>query len=290
MGRDGGIAVIRQRTVGQLYWWLRYPIESAAYTGKNWRDTANRLRQHSVDLSAAALLDVGCGNQYPYALLAYQVCSFACGLDPFPLRHQSLDWRSAFRSEGLSYNAFRQFARGAYTRRLFYRHLAWAGGLEISRWGVPLVRADASAMPFAAESFDVVVSRAAFEHMEDVGGAVREIARVLRPGGLAHITIHPFSALSGGHEKEFWGARSHRPAQPWAHLRDKSWTPPFYLNGLRHRDYMQSFERELSIVDCVVESEEGAEYLTPEIRADLSEFTHRELVTKLLTIVARRRP
>jgi len=44
---------------------------------------------------------------------------------------------------------------------------------------------DAAAMPFAAETFDFVVCRAAFKNFGDPVGALREMHRVLRPGGQA---------------------------------------------------------------------------------------------------------
>ena len=47
-----------------------------------------------------------------------------------------------------------------------------------------LVQADATALPIASRSADVVTSRLAAHHFVDAGGAFREIARILRPGGL----------------------------------------------------------------------------------------------------------
>ena len=44
--------------------------------------------------------------------------------------------------------------------------------------------ADATAMPFRDESFDSVVSCLMLHHIIDWEGAVAEVARVLRPGGL----------------------------------------------------------------------------------------------------------
>lgn len=70
-------------------------------------------------------------------------------------------------------------------------------GLDISRTCVELARnnaaaegvridfqqGNASAMPFAADSFDLVACRAAFKNFSQPGRAIREIERVLRPGG-----------------------------------------------------------------------------------------------------------
>src|SRR5947199_8272561 len=47
-----------------------------------------------------------------------------------------------------------------------------------------LVQADATALPIASGSADGVTSRLAAHHFADAAAAFREIARILRPGGL----------------------------------------------------------------------------------------------------------
>jgi ubiquinone/menaquinone biosynthesis C-methylase UbiE len=70
-------------------------------------------------------------------------------------------------------------------------------GLDISKTFVELARknaaeagvrvdfreGNASAMPFAANSFDLLVCRAAFKNFSEPAKAVKEMHRVLRPGG-----------------------------------------------------------------------------------------------------------
>ena len=51
------------------------------------------------------------------------------------------------------------------------------------RRDVLFVRGDAADMPFLADQFDVVVTRFALHHMEDPAAALRDMARVCRPGG-----------------------------------------------------------------------------------------------------------
>lgn len=49
--------------------------------------------------------------------------------------------------------------------------------------GIVPVRADVHRLPFADVSADVVVAGELFEHVDDLGRVIAEIARVLRPGG-----------------------------------------------------------------------------------------------------------
>jgi ubiquinone/menaquinone biosynthesis C-methylase UbiE len=54
--------------------------------------------------------------------------------------------------------------------------------------GAALVQADADFLPFADGSFEAVVSVTLLQNMPDPAGTVREVARVLKPGGVAILT------------------------------------------------------------------------------------------------------
>ncbi len=58
-----------------------------------------------------------------------------------------------------------------------------------------LQRADAGALPFADASFDVVTATGVMEYIRDRSAALGEIVRVLRPGGIAVVSVPNPNAL-----------------------------------------------------------------------------------------------
>jgi arsenite methyltransferase len=110
------------------------------------------------------VLDVGCGRGAVLMLAARRVpVGRAVGVDVWRRRDQSGNSPAAAERNAV--------AEGVRDR-------------------VELVGADARDLPFAAASFDVVVSSLAISNIRDVGGraqALREAVRVLRPGGRLRI-------------------------------------------------------------------------------------------------------
>ena len=58
-------------------------------------------------------------------------------------------------------------------------------------------------LPFQDETFDVVCANAALHHMRSVPAALREMLRVLKPGGFMFTTGDPFRADASGDQHEF---------------------------------------------------------------------------------------
>ena len=61
------------------------------------------------------------------------------------------------------------------------------------------IGADASCMPFAANSFDALVAADTFEHVDELESTLRECARVLKPGGFLYAYFPPFYSPWGAH-------------------------------------------------------------------------------------------
>lgn len=89
------------------------------------------------------------------------------------------------------------------------RELGWSvTGLEYSAAGAEIaasrdldvVRGDATALPFADATFDLVMSTDVWEHIEDDAAVARETARVLRPGGRALVAVPCSMKLWSGHD------------------------------------------------------------------------------------------
>jgi malonyl-CoA O-methyltransferase len=61
-----------------------------------------------------------------------------------------------------------------------------------------LTRGAFLALPFAAAAFDLIICGLAVGHEKNLAGALAEISRVLRPGGMVvYSDFHPFGTLSG---------------------------------------------------------------------------------------------
>lgn len=101
-------------------------------------------------------------------------------------------------------------------RELGYRHVA---GLDRSPEAArfchakslgPVLCGDLRALPFASDALDLVLATDIVEHVDDDARAVREVARVLRPGGAALLTVPAFPALWGRQDEVSHHRRRYR--------------------------------------------------------------------------------
>lgn len=155
---------------------------------------------------------------------------------------------------------------------------------------LPVLQMDAKKMRFADESFGFVFSCSVFEHIEGPRAAVEEVARVLRRGGAACISVHLYTSHSGQHDPTIFAAG--RPVPPlWPHLRPAlahTVRPSAHLNRLSLTQWRRLFESVMPGVQFAYgRDNEDLTAALRDLRAsnELSEYSDEELLTVNLVAV-----
>jgi ubiquinone/menaquinone biosynthesis C-methylase UbiE len=87
------------------------------------------------------------------------------------------------------------------------------GGLAIAkRAGRAVAKGDVTSMPIASDSCDLVASFDVLQCVADDRAALREIARVTKPGGVVVLTLAALEVLSGDHAEVWREQRRYSPA------------------------------------------------------------------------------
>src|SRR5260370_3548679 len=114
--------------------------------------------------------------------------------------------------------------------------------------GLTVFPMDCREMSFPRNSFDFVYCRSVLHSLPDAASALDEIVRVLRPGGVAYISIHPFTSQTGCLDPRIYTDRRHQ-VQGWPHLRshlqDTIENPNVYLSKLRLEDWLKPLSSEM---------------------------------------------
>ena len=88
-----------------------------------------------------------------------------------------------------------------------------AGGVaHARRSGANVVRGDVTRIPFVSNQFDIATSFDVLQSVEGDQAAVREMARVLRPGGAVVLTVAALEVLRGDHSIAWKEVRRYTPA------------------------------------------------------------------------------
>ncbi len=100
--------------------------------------------------------------------------------------------------------------------------------------GLAAERGSATALPFPDQTFDVVLATDVIEHLDDDAKALREIARVLKKGGIAIITVPAFKLLWGRQDEIAHHKRRYLKRNLLHTVRVSDLTPlqSFYFNYL----------------------------------------------------------
>ncbi len=100
---------------------------------------------------------------------------------------------------------------GGFIKGLRTTHAAWqvtgvdlspmACGLARERSGAEIIEGSITALPFADGTFDAVTTGDVLYHIEDVGAALREFARCVKPGGVVLVNEPAYRWLWSYHDE-----------------------------------------------------------------------------------------
>ncbi len=250
------------------------------------------LRPYIADLRGLRVLDVGAGILQWQTIMFQTMGARVTGVD---MEYIRADRRPDKYWKLLKTNGPERALKTAFWDYTFapryYRALQACFGQPLNRHNLDFRQHTAERLPFADAEFDLVVSHEVFEHIADVPSAADEIKRVLKPGGLAYLNIHLFPSISGGHNMA-WKYPDDEPSTtvpPWDHLREKRFPEhPSWINEFRERDYRPILEQKFEILVWEASAYEGRAQLTPEIRAELADYTEDELLKKGLIVLLRK--
>jgi len=90
--------------------------------------------------------------------------------------------------------------------------LGAAGPARAHAAGLTVLRGDVTRIPLASGSFDVATSFDVLQCVEADVAAVREMARIVRPGGVVVVTLAALDVLRGDHAEVWQEVRRYTPA------------------------------------------------------------------------------
>ena len=155
---------------------------------------------------------------------------------------------------------------------------------------------DAATYNFGPLPVDLVFSTDVFEHipLNGLENLLERLAALTSPQGLLLITVNIFTGIIGGHLQEWYGhmldSDAPKKSEPWEHLRKRRYVSNTYLNGLSRAAYRQLFSSHFEILEeWVIYPDLGRKWLTPEVRAELSDWSEDELFSNRVMFTLRRR-
>ena len=151
-----------------------------------------------------------------------------------------------------------------------------------------LLQMDAAAMTFPNNSFDLIYTFSVFEHLPDPVAVIAQAKRVLRPGGVAYISLHLYTNDTGSHDPRLWSNAPDQPP-PWAHLRPEHQAKVqsnAFLNEWRVEKWRDCFAAKLPgvVLDCENHEANHHHKMQTELQElrrqnELSDYSDEELLT-----------
>ena len=275
----------------RAYLFLKNIKKLAIHDCNNFTRMANRVQEYTGNDIGYNVLDIGCGIRYPWTLLFHSYDIKVIGIDITSPRYNSREYSHVLQNHGLT-QFIKRIVMELLINKIYHSALGEAAGIPMKFNNLDLREMDAANTPYANEEFDLIISNAVFEHLNKPEQVLREMKRIMKDGAIAHIGVHLFPSLTGGHNtiyddpdiKEV--VLGEIPA--WDHLRQNLFPSAGYLNKLREADWIEMFSKHFEILQCIKEYTEPDTYLTTAISNELPQYTRDELLNRSIIIIARK--
>ena len=272
---------------------LPYYIKiQARHDYKIFTEFLRQAEPYSGDIKGKRVLDLGCGARFPFTLLLQNLGIHVTGIDFNGLKHGLglQKYRRIWQTSGAQ-GVILRLIQDIHSNRIYYRELSGLAGHPLSVHGLDLRETDAGHTAFSMEEFDLVVSNAVFEHLQDVDMVLVEMERIMKKGAIAYVAIHLFTSLTGGHNI-LWSNPDTQEVgtgvPTWDHLRERRYPVEPSLNRWREDEYKKSFLKHFEILEWYTQYWEPENYLTPEIASELRGYHREELLKRGIIVIARK--
>jgi SAM-dependent methyltransferase len=244
-------------------------------------------RFSSAPIRDARILDVGCGQRFPVALLFHSLGARVTGIDTeVVFQRPRLGIVLVMMRKKNWKRYFTAFVEKVLFDRLYYDAIRAEAAVPLEFRGLDIRCMSVCEMDFPDNHFDFVCSNSAFEHIDDPVKAAEGVCRVTKPGGLASIGVHLFPSISGGHHPEwqFPETNPSRTVPPWDHLRQRLFPTRIHLNRWREQDFLREFRKHFIILETSF-GYEGRDLLSTEIRRELPHYAEDDLLKRSVRFV-----
>ncbi|HWO57429.1 MAG TPA: class I SAM-dependent methyltransferase [bacterium] len=151
------------------------------------------------------------------------------------------------------------------------RQLAAQAGIPSAR--LQFLAGDGCHMPLAANSVDAVICNQVYEHVDDQDGLMREIHRILKPGGACYFGIGTRHVLIEGHYKlPFLSWVPHPVAHVYMKLAGKN--AKYDVRLLSYRN-LKKMVRNFGVIDYTIDVIKDADRYADRSRGRLRRFVAR---------------
>ena len=257
----------------------------------------------TYELCDKEVLDLGCGQRYPFSLLCSLNNANVTALDIDYIKPGNI-FLIFFRI--LYYNGIKRVIKTIF-RKIFldtkyYTILTKQSQKTINTYkrkiNFILYDPNSGEYPLDSSTFDLITSNAVLEHVNDVDQFAKELYRLLKNDGVFYGIIHNYYSISGGHNLE-WAFPDTKPSStipPWDHLLDNKFPTFVYLNKLKPEEYKQIFSKYFDILffnGCGlnhIEGEfEGLSYYKNSLDERLKKYSKELLTTRAYKIIIKKK-